>query len=396
MRIGMLVDIYKPHISGVTNYIVFNKRMLELAGHEVFVFTFGGLDYEDDEPNIIRSPKLPLVVKGHNFNIRYSRTARKLVQTMDVVHVHHPFFSGPLALLYCKPKNIPIVFTNHTRYDLYVRAYVPFVAGITSLFSMRIFLPIFARQIDLFISPSPGMREVLIKSGVRTPIDVVPNGINLEPFRSVVEPVERVKLGFTDQDVLLIFVGRLGPEKNVAFLLRAFADMVKDYKNAGLMLVGEGPEHKEFEVLVRELGIEKRVHFTGQVPYNDMPGYLSTADAFVTASVSEVHPFTVIEAMAAGLPVLGINSPGVGDTVQDERSGLLAPSPQPAEFTQRMLRLVKDNDLRRQLGERAKADAELYSIERTNQMMIERYQKVIELARNRKLARSRFSPANKE
>lgn len=396
MRIGMLVDIYKPHISGVTNYVVFNKRMLEQAGHEVFVFTFGSLDYEDDESNIIRSPKLPLVVKGHNFNIRYSQIARKLVQTMDVVHVHHPFFSGPLALLYCKPKNIPIVFTNHTRYDLYVRAYVPFVAGITSFFSMRMFLPVFARQIDLFISPSAGMREVLIKSGVRTPIDVVPNGIDLKPFRLVVEPVERAKLGFTDQDVLLVFVGRLGPEKNVAFLLHSFADMLKEYRNAGLVLVGEGPEHEEFAALGRELGIEKRVHFTGQVPYEVVPGYLSAADAFVTASVSEVHPFTVIEAMAAGLPVLGINSPGVGDTVQDERNGLLAPSPQPAEFTARMLRLVKNDGLRRQLGERAKADAEFYSIERTNQMMIERYQKVIGSATKRKTARSHLTPADKD
>jgi 1,2-diacylglycerol 3-alpha-glucosyltransferase len=396
MRIGMLVDIYKPHISGVTNYVVFNKRVLEQAGHEVFVFTFGGLDYDDDESNIIRSPRLPLVVKGHNFNIRYSQTARKLVQTMDVVHVHHPFFSGPLALLYCKPKNIPIVFTNHTRYDLYVRAYVPYLAGIATLFAMRIFLPIYARQIDLVISPSAGMRDVLVKDGVKASIDVVPNGINLEPFQQKVKPIERAKLGFMEQDVLLIFVGRLGPEKNIAFLLRAFADLLKEYRDAGLVLVGEGPEHKDFESLAEELGIADRVHFTGQVPYPDIPGYLSAADAFVTASVSEVHPFTIIEAMAAGLPVLGINSPGVGDTVQDGHNGYLAPYQDQADFTARMLDLVKDHEQRRKLGEIARVDAELYSIERTNQMMIERYQKVIESAKNRKMARPQFSPADKE
>src|SRR5512138_180155 len=117
MRIGMMVDVYKPYVSGVTNYVSLNKRALENAGHEVYVFTFGDPDYQDEEPRIIRSPALPLADTGFYLSLRHKSKHKKLLQTMDVVHVHHPFLSGRLALNYCRSANIPVVFTNHSRYD---------------------------------------------------------------------------------------------------------------------------------------------------------------------------------------------------------------------------------------------------------------------------------------
>ena len=129
MRIGMMVDVYKPYISGVTNHVELSKQYMESQGHEVFVFTFGDNDYADQEDNIIRSPglsfDLPAVEGGVTLNLRYDRFSRGLLKTMDVVHTHHPFISGMLALRYCKPNNIPILFTTHTRYDLYYQAYLP-------------------------------------------------------------------------------------------------------------------------------------------------------------------------------------------------------------------------------------------------------------------------------
>ncbi|HXD09705.1 MAG TPA: glycosyltransferase, partial [Anaerolineales bacterium] len=107
MRIGMMADAYKPYVSGVTTYIDLNKRALEAAGHEVYVFTFGDLDYQDDESRVIRSPGLPLAETGFYLSLRYRTAARKLLQTMDVVHVHHPFLSGRLALHYCRSNQIP-------------------------------------------------------------------------------------------------------------------------------------------------------------------------------------------------------------------------------------------------------------------------------------------------
>ncbi len=93
-----------------------------------------------------------------------------------------------------------------------------------------------------------------------------------------------------------------------------------------LLIVGGGQKSVEddLKTLVHELGIEERVRFTGMVPYDELPAYLTMCDAFVTASVTEVHPLSVVEAMGAGLPVVGIHSPGVGDTVEDGVTGFLS------------------------------------------------------------------------
>jgi 1,2-diacylglycerol 3-alpha-glucosyltransferase len=383
MRIGMMVDVYKTHVSGITNHIALTKRIMEKYGHEVFVFTFGDEDYHDDEPNVIRSKGLPLVDTGYFLNVRYRFAAQKLVKTMDIVHVHHPFLTGRLAIRYCKPYGIPIVFTNHTRYDLYTHAYFPVIPEIVGDAFLQAYLPRFCKSCDLVIAPSPGMREVLKRFGVSRNVVVVPNGVDLTPFKGQVEPVSRAELGFSEKDVLLIYTGRLGPEKNLPFLLRAFAGLAKTYDNVGLLIVGDGPERDNLEDRVQYMEIAPRVRFTGMVSYQDLPAYLAAADAFVTASVTEVHPLSVVEAMAAGLPVLGIQSPGVGDTVEDGVTGLLAPEEDLALFTAKLVRLVTDPERRIKLGAQGRIVAQSYAIERTTNILLQHYEHLFYLAKDR-------------
>jgi 1,2-diacylglycerol 3-alpha-glucosyltransferase len=384
MRIGMMADVYKPHVSGVTNYIALNKAYLEQLGHQVFIFTFSAGDYEDEETNVIRSASLPLLDTGYYFNLRYTKAARRLVQTMDVVHVHHPFLSGPLALLYCRQRGIPIVFTNHTRYDLYAQAYLPVMPDVVGNAALQSYLPAFCRACDLVISPSPGVREVLIQFGVDVPIQVVPNGVDLTPFANPVQPVTRKELGFQPKDIVLLFVGRLGPEKNIDFLLRSFTGAVQAYDHLRLVLIGGGPEKENLEDWVKRTGIQHAVRFIGSVAYDQMPRYMATADAFVTASVTEVHPLTVIEAMAAGLPVVGIRSPGVGDTVIDGETGYLAPQEDLAMFTAMIIRMAVGTSDRQRMGQQAKVESQKYAIERTSKLLLDQYQQVVQAAVGRK------------
>jgi 1,2-diacylglycerol 3-alpha-glucosyltransferase len=385
MRIGMMADVYKPHVSGITNYIALNKAYLEQEGHEVFVFTFGGEHYVDEESNIIRSVGMHLLDTGYFLSLRYSKSARRLLQTMDVVHVHHPFLSGSLAIRYCKSYNIPIVFTNHTRYDLYAQAYLPALPEVVGETALQAYLPTFCRLVDLVISPSPGMREVLLKFGVDVPIEVVPNGVDVRPFLQDIQPRDRSEFGFSPQDVVLIYTGRLGPEKNLPFLLRSFGGAVQAYDNLGLLLVGDGIERDNLQDRVRVMGIQDRVHFTGMVPYAELPGYLAMADAFVTASVTEVHPLSLIEAMAAGLPALGIQSPGIGDTIVDGETGLLVAEEDLAAYTAKLIRLVTFHEPRRQMGEQARLASQAYAIECTTRMMLEQYQNVVERVAKRRI-----------
>ena len=381
MRIGMLVDTYKPHVSGITNYISLNKRFLEKEGHEVFVFTFGGLDYPDDETNIIRSPGLPLIDTGLYLNVRYTRRASRLLHTMDVVHVHHPFLSGRLALWHCAPRGIPVVFTNHTRYDLYSQIYLPMLPEGVRESLLSTYMPAFCRDCNLVIAPSPGLRDVLRALNVDVPIEVVPNGVDLARLQQDIPPMPRHAFGFAEGHVILVYTGRLSREKNLTLLLRAFKGVVEAFPQARLLLVGDGPERDNLEDRVKYMGLREQVRFTGMVPYEDIPRYLKAADAFVTASVTEVHPLSVSEAMAVGLPVLGIHSPGVGDTVEDGVTGFLAQEEDLAAFTAKMVRMVSEDGLRCQMGAQARQAARQYDIRRTVPLMLAHYVRLVNATR---------------
>jgi 1,2-diacylglycerol 3-alpha-glucosyltransferase len=373
MRIAMMADAYKPYISGVTNYIELNKKFLEAAGHEVYVFTFGDIDYEDDEINIIRSPGIPLNDEGYYFSLRYNRSAQKLLSTMDVLHVHHPFVSGRLAIRYARGRGIPIIFTNHTRYDLYAKAYLPILPDEISDTFLKAYMPSFCRSVDQVIAPSAGLKDVLEGFGVEVPIHVVPNGVDMSRVQAATEPLNRGDFGIQPNDIVLIYIGRIGPEKNIPFLLRAFAGVAESFEQVKLLLVGDGPEYENLVDRVKLMNLSQKVIFSGRVPYADVPRYLKMADAFVTASVTEVHPLSVIEAMGAGLPVLGINSPGVGDTIEDGVSGYLAQNEDLPAFTTKMVLLVSDHNKRKEMGIKAKEISELYDIRRTVKLMEEEY-----------------------
>jgi 1,2-diacylglycerol 3-alpha-glucosyltransferase len=383
MKIGMMTNAYKPHVSGVTNYISLHKKYLEKAGHEVYVFTFGDDVIQDDENNIIRSPGIPLIETGFYFNLRYTREARRLLYSMDVVHLHHPVLAGPLAINYCKPRNIPILFTNHTRYDLYAQAYMPLLPEGTGETAMRAYLPIFCRSCDLVATPTESIRQILLRFGVHQHIEVIPNGVDLEPFRSASLPVDRESLGISAHDIVLSYVGRLAPEKNMVFLIRSFAGVASVIENVKLLILGDGPERENLEDRVKHMGIQNRVIFTGMVPYEDVPGYLAISDAAVTASVTETFGLSVVEAMASGLPVLGVDSPGISDIIADQKTGLLAVN-DIASFTAKMMQLVQHHEMREIMGKKALEAAEQYEINRITEILIQHYQNLVDKSHSRR------------
>lgn len=378
----MMVDSYKPYVSGITNYVDINKRYFELAGHEVFVFTFGDLDYDDGEKNVIRSRGVPLADSGFYLSMRYSRAARKLLQTMDIIHVQHPFLSGRLALRYCR--DIPIVYTNHTRYDLYAQAYLPMMPEEMSQGLLQAYMPSFCNAVDMVIAPSAGMKKILRQLNVERDIEVVPNGVDLKDFLTA-KPLSRDQFGYTEDDILLVYSGRIALEKNLPFLLKSFAGIAETLPKAQLLLLGSGVQLYEEEIrsLVGELNLSERVRLTGRIAYDQLPAYLAMCDIFVTASVTEVHPLSVIEAMGTGLPVMGIQSVGVGDTVQDGITGFLS-THELAAFTAKLTRLCLDPNLRAQMRDSAREASSAYAIERVSNVLLQHYEKLVVDAKPRK------------
>jgi 1,2-diacylglycerol 3-alpha-glucosyltransferase len=383
MKIGMMADMYKTHVSGVTNSIALTKSWLEKAGHEVYIFTFGDDDYIYDEKNIIRTSGVPVVDTVIYLNLRYNRQARHLLYSMDVTHVHHPFLSGSLAMRYCVPRNIPIVFTNHSRYDLMTQAYIPILPDTISEAALKAYLSPFYKACDLVIIPSPSMRKVLVERfGLDSPVEVIPNGVDLTPYRAGIQAIDRRQVGFTNNHVVCTYVGRLAPEKNLNLLLRAFYGVAMTYEDVRLLVVGDGPERENLQAQIKHMNLESKVFFTGMVDHKDIPGYMAACDIFVTPSSSETFGMSTVEAMAAGLPALGIDAPGTTDIIEDGITGLVS-SDDLAVFTAKLVMLSTKDELRKRMGKQAIQASMKYDIQCTTDLLEGHYQALVEKSRHR-------------
>lgn len=372
MRIGMFADMYKPHLSGVTNYIALYKERFEELGHEVFVLTFGETDYEDDEPNVVRSPAVAWGDTGWQAGIGFSEEARRLIPTLDIAHAHHPFLAGRLAVRHCRPLGIPVVFTNHTRYDIYSDAYASFVPQKLRMWGLRRYLRGFMRDVDLVIAPSAGIKQWLADFGLTRDATLLSNTIDTHPFMHPLEPLAREEFGFEPDSVVFCYLGRVGPEKNMDVLLDAFFRVADAESRACLLVLGDGPGRHEAQQRVSDRDLCDRAHFSGRTPYAIVPDYLAAADIFVTASVSEVHPLVIMEGMAAGLPTIGIRSPGVSDIIRDGTTGILTGG-SAEEFAAAMLRLATDSQERELMAAAAVEEAAHYDIRIMADEMLELY-----------------------
>ena len=370
MKIGMVTSCYKPVVNGVTHMVALYKQELEALGHDVYVFTLGQPDPAGEDSNVIRSPAIPFK-DGYYMSLRYSREAQKLMYQMDILHCHHLIMSVELAHRYA---NCPVVYTNHTRYDLYANSKVPLPQP-TADALMRQIWPEFSDFADVVITPSESVRQVMLDFGVRRPIEVIENGIDLVPFRYPAAPKTKTDLGVPETAVLAIYIGRLAPEKNLFTLLKQVAAARDIVPNLHLALGGRGELEDALRRYAEELHITSVVHFLGSLPYETLPNYLSAADFFVTASTTEVHPLTVIEAMASGLSVAAPAAPGIIDTVISGESGFLASDPE-AGLAAAMVGLALDEKRRQLMGQQARVVSERYDIKNTVQRTLALYERL--------------------
>ena len=189
------------------------------------------------------------------------------------------------------------------------------------------------------------------------------------------QPRSKDDLGIPESAVLMIYVGRLVDEKNVVVLLEQFAIAAEMLPDLHICLVGTGPGEDDIKQLAESSNCADRIHFKGAVPYLEIPNILAAADFFVTASVTEVHPLTVIESMAAGLPVAATQSPGVIDTVTNNVSGFLAADPEQG-LAAAMVGLAASPELRMKMGEAARIASQPYDIRFTVANTVELYERL--------------------
>lgn len=207
---------------------------------------------------------------------------------------------------------------------------------------------------------------------IRTP--VIYNGIPTARYSSFKAMKDGVIEG---KDLILLHIGRFAPQKNHHLLIEAFAMAVKEYPAMRLWLVGDGPLRPMVEKLVEEKRLEKKIVFFGI--RDDVPELLAKADVFVLSSDWEGVPLTILEAMAAGRPVVATAVGGLPELIEDGVTGFLVPPRDPDALAQAILRLAKDRTLRLRMGKEARKQAvERFDIAQTARAYEELYLRLLE------------------
>jgi len=378
MKICMLTNTYRPHVGGVARSVQTLVDQCRAAGHSVQVIapSFPG-DEHEAELQVLRVPALQRF-NGSDFSVRVpipNMIARRIEQfAPDVIHTHHPFLLGDAALRIAYQHDLPLVFTHHTLYENYTH-YVPFDSRTLKRFVVRLATD-YANCCDAVIAPSQSVSALLEERGVRTPISVIPTGIDSAALASGDGPSFRAERGLPADAFVVGHVGRLAPEKNLEFLAEAIARWLRDDRQRRFLLVGDGamsiPLRRRFE----RAGVEDRVLACGKLTGQTLSDAYAAMDLFAFASQTETQGMVLAEAMAAGLPVVALDGPGVRDVVGDRRNGRLLPAESdPTAFAEALAR-AEDSATRAEWHTAACATARDFDQVRCAAAVLELYRSV--------------------
>ena len=358
MRIALFTNNYLPFCGGVTISVETLRQGLEAAGHEAWVFGPRLAGAQDPSTRIVRYPSIPATTYPEfALAIPYSRRIARTFTGLDfdVVHAHHPFLLGPAARRLARRTQRPLVFTYHTRYEKYAH-YVPLPLGLVEAAAIRLSAG-FAARADAVLAPSTVVRDELHARGVRTPIAVVPTGIDLVRFRPGDRTAARRRLGVGEGDALVLYVGRLDREKSVDRVLVAFERIASIVASARLLLVGHGTEAERLRRMASGLSVAPRIRFLGVRPHHELAECYQAADVFLFASETETQGLVLAEAAACGLPAVAVDAPGCDEVVRDGDTGILTKS-DPAALAEAAIGLLLDPERRRAMARRAREVAQ--------------------------------------
>ena len=388
MRIGIFTETYSPYISGLVTSEVMLKKALEKLGHEVYVVTANLEDFHyryDEEEHVLKIPGIPTGIYDSRLTSIYPVRAVNKIKSwnLDVIHSQTEFAIGTFARLLSKQLNIPLVHTYHTMYEDYIH-YI--TKGYFNRSSKKIveYLTLFYcdKTVSELIVPTKKTYDLFKeKYGVDRNIYIIPTGIEIERFyKDKIDSKKidelRQKLGFNEDDFIGAFIGRLGQEKNVVFLL----DVVKELKDKlpkfKFLLVGDGPDYDEYKKLIKKYHIEDRVVMTGKVPWEEVPYYYHLSNIFLTASHTETQGLTVIEAMASGSVPVCIKDESFENSIIDKEDGMIFNDKK--ECKDIIINFYNDRNLLNKISEQGIKNSEKFSSKYFAESVLKVYNKAIE------------------
>jgi glycosyltransferase involved in cell wall biosynthesis len=242
----------------------------------------------------------------------------------DLIHAHYPFLMGHTALRLAHAFEAPLVYTHHVRFEEYTH-YLPLDSPMTERFMAKLSTA-YANLCEQVIAPSDSVAALLRAWGMQRPIAVVPTGVEISRFAHGNGVAARRAFGIPRDAFLVGHIGRLAPEKNLVFLAQALAQFLQVHPKAHAFIAGRGPCAEEMRQVFDRAGVHGRLHMAGILSRQELVDCYHAMDVFAFASNTETQGIVLVEAMAAGVPVIALDASGVREVVQDGDNGRLLSS----------------------------------------------------------------------
>jgi 1,2-diacylglycerol 3-alpha-glucosyltransferase len=405
LRVAIFGESYFPYLSGVTVSTDALARGLSAAGHDVLLLvpapngrrSFRDRDGSagDDGPAIAWLPSLqgpPPVPPGYRVPRPVPSAALRQARAFgpNVVHAQSPFISGLMARRVARAAGAPLIFTHHTRFGDYGHYLGPLAAPGRAL--MRAYIRRFWRGCAAIVAPGSELAaeiEAILEGDGRRPshpclpiVRVIPTGIDVAAIAALPEGHPRREAGWRPGvDFVVTSLGRLAPEKGVDILLDAFAIAAAERPELRFLLIGSGPLEPAVRARANHDDLRGRLHVMGQRPRPEALGLLKACDLFAFASSTETQGLVLAEALAAGVPVVTLEGPGVRDSVRDGTDGVIVPREPGSTASERLGKaigaLAADPERRRAMATAARQGAERFALERRIAEVVELYREAI-------------------
>lgn len=324
MKIAMFTNTFTPHIGGVAHSVSGLSTRLRDAGHEVLVVAPEFEGSEEHDAFTVRMSAFQNFA-GSDFSvpvpIGLELSDRLETFRPDIVHSHHPFLLGDTALRSATRYDCPVVFTYHTRYELYSH-YV--ARNAPSLRRLVVSLATgYCNLCDTVIAPSESIASFLANHEVTVPVDVIPTGIDPAQYRNGRGDTLRTRLGIPPNSFVAGHVGRLAVEKNLTYLAEALISFLSTHPTAHALIVGDGEMREDMRRWFETAGLSARAHLPGAMKGPALADVYAAMDVFAFSSLSETQGLVLAEAMTAGLPVVALDASGVREILRNGQNGRL-------------------------------------------------------------------------
>jgi glycosyltransferase involved in cell wall biosynthesis len=350
----MVSDDFLPAMTGVGTHLKLIAPELARRGHKVCVITTrrAGESEIDQWEGVTIYRVFTLKAYGFYQALPSQSTVRTIFAQFkpDMVHHHYVGFMMWQVCKVAESLNLPQVSTFHFSAEVLTQP-LP-MRPLRGL--IRRMMVNFNNRFQLVIAPSQNLTQQIASEGVRTPVHFITNPVVFGDSAGVV-PAER------NADFTVLYAGRLGPEKNIGYLLRAFAVLLRRLPQAVLWVAGRGPEGPALESLCTQLGVSDKVKFLGFLDHPTLARYYAACDVFVLPSLMETQGLVVMEAMWFGRPVIVTRAiVSAEELVEQGVNGYIVDPASINDLTQRLSELAGDPALRVSLGEASRLRARAY------------------------------------